>query len=164
MAIPVLSQSDIALLREIVTHYRQLVQAGVGNGGSEQDLQASDVYIARAPTEGIPALTIEGYTGTSEGLGGEIPVPGYAECQIWRVSELVLDSSTLSQVGYLTKLVFNVAQVAIEGDTFFPVVKDKHGIWFATHSAASGGGGCTNVIRYISKICLVDESTGTGTA
>lgn len=160
MPIPVLSQSDIALLREIVTHYRQLVQISAPAGGAEQTLQASDIYIARAPADGIPALTIEGYTGTGTGMGGESPSPGYAECQIYRVSELGGDSLSLAEIAYFTKIVFNVAAVAIEGDTFFPVAKDKHGIWLAVHSPSSGGSVCT--VTFVTNICR-GTLTGTGT-
>lgn len=156
-----LTAADVAILREIVHRHKSLVEMGRAKDPEEPMLQASDVYVAYVPADGIPAL--EG-ASTGTGTGEVIPNPGYADCDLYKVSEAD-NPPVLVPITGKSKRVYNVSPEAIGGDQWMVVIKDKFGIWFAPPvSGGTGtGGGCTNQIRYISKLCYTETLTGTGT-
>lgn len=96
--------------------------------------QAPDVYIARSPTGGVPALDQVG-TGTSTDDS-----PGRADCFIYQLIHPPGTSADpyLQQVGQVAKTVYNIGNGAVEGSSWFLVIRDKFGRWIATNTGGSG--------------------------
>lgn len=91
-----------------------------------QESQAPDVYIARIPTDGIPALILaDGSTGSEDEIGT-------AECAIYRVEIDEDGKSRPRETRVPDKLIHNVSQTDIPGDTWAIVQRDKYGKWLVT--------------------------------
>lgn len=103
--------------------------------------QAPDVYIARSPTGGVPALDQVG-TGTSTD-----DAPGSADCYVYQIIHPpgTGDDPYLLRVGQVSKTVYNIGNGDIEGDSWFLVIRDKFGKWIA----AVGDNGGRGVWRFV---------------
>jgi hypothetical protein len=125
-----------------------LRRRGVGKGSPpasrDDDHLSPEIYVARTPSGGIPALGENG-TGTS---GDD--VPGSATCQIYRVA---LSTEILTPVWSFSKKVYNLNESAVLGDKWILVVRDKYGDWF--HAAGALAGARVEHIKVTS-----DASTG----
>lgn len=99
--------------------------------------QTPEVYVARTPPGGIPALDAQG-TGTSDDDS-----PGSATCDLYRIVQdfgagtgTADDGPPSLRPTGRTKLVYNLSEAAVDGDAWVLVVRDKFGNW-----VASGGAG-----------------------
>lgn len=102
------------------------------------DHQATDIYVARTPVDGIPALSTEATTGTSLGEI-EDDQPGYATCDIYELSA-VDGAATMTATGS-SETVYNLSDTAVVGDSWIVIGKDKFGAWVAMTVAGAGGAG-----------------------
>lgn len=126
--------------------------------------QAPEVYIAKTPPGGIPALSQATATGTGTGTD-TTDTPGYANCDIYRI-QLYGDVPELEPVGGLFRRVYNVAGDLVPGNQWIVVVRDKFGSWLVVApgpeagSAGTGTGGDSTVrhlVRLKNKIYTVGE-------
>lgn len=124
-----LTDDDVRNLREM---YRWWQQSRAGTYTErrphvpEELGSTPDVYIARTPSGGIPALTLAPGTGST---GADIEdEPGQAECDIYRVITSGADE-ILVPVESLFKTVYNLSTTAVSGQTWVKVIKDKFGTW-----------------------------------
>lgn len=142
-----LAESDVAILREIVAWWRKSPKNRAGSHDIEPEVgQAPEVYVARTPTAGIPALVAEVGTGVND-------EPGYADCVIYQLI------SGLLQATSGTKRIYNLgAEVA--GDAWIFVIRDKWGKWWVLE-------GETEERELVESVCFVSSdstsATGTGT-
>jgi len=97
------------------------------------DNSVPEVYIARTPVNGIPALVEAPGTGTGSELED---LPGFAECDIYRIvasedfgTGTSTDDYKLVPVPHLSRRVFNLSTGAVQGERWVPVVRDKWGSW-----------------------------------
>lgn len=113
----------------------------------ERANQASDVYIAKVPEDGIPALTETSGTGT-----GDFDIPGSVACDIYHIiDDTVSGDPELVPIEGLSKTVYNLASVEIvEGWTL--INKTKGGRWIADQTIG--------VARMCHGTLVADLSTG----
>jgi hypothetical protein len=136
-----LSESDVAVLKEIVRNYRGKV---LGSSGSlpYRSQSASEIYLAYIDSDGIDAVD-----GTT---------PGSAICDIYRIDPL---TPSIEQVG-TDREVFNVGvDNVLEG--YAPIVKTKSGAWVVT----TGGASSTSYLAYTTTqiTARVGTTAGSGT-
>ena len=127
-------------------------------------IQAPEVYIAKTPEGGIPAM--------EPGTGGDPDAPGSADCTVYRVV-----NEELIAVDGLTRKIYNLSENDIEGNIYITVSRDKFGIWTPAVAAsvelshgviiAVCNEGCSTyrvqrVHRYLKSGCD-DCGTGSGT-
>src|SRR3990167_6457958 len=127
-----LSEADVKVLKEVV---RQVTRNPSGPYGrpapTEEDHQASDVYVAMVPVGGIPAASDT--------------TPGSAECTIYRISEGVLEA-----IEGLDRTVYNIGIDAIPEGVgtaslgWILIAKDKHGSWIAVPVGAGAASTITS--------------------
>jgi hypothetical protein len=105
----------------------------------EEVHQAPEVYIAKVPPYGIPALNPAetGFTGTGT-LADD--VPGFAECDLYRI---VPSGTSVWELKRVQKAVtvFNLSSTEVAGGEWIPASRDKYGFWLASASAGGGSGG-----------------------
>lgn len=161
-----LSENDRRVLKEVVRDYE--TRRGNVSSRSEQGTPsaAPEVYVARVPSDGIPALD-EGFTGTGTGTGTADDSPGYAVCAVYRV---VLDGTgtpTLIRVGDLNKVIYNLSTRTVSGGGWILTTRDKFGYWFAGGAVdlEDDGAGATGT-KIVDHVHVVESiaDTGTGTA
>lgn len=134
-----LTEGDYVLLLEMLREYRR-ERKNLDRPIDETTSQKSpDVFIARVPDAGIPALSLVGTAGTE---GGE-DTAGSATCDIYRVAT---DGSL--EAYERQKEVFNVHSTAVGGD-YTVVIKSKSGTYLVPSGAAI-------------STCVDDDGTGTG--
>ena len=122
-----LNDEAYALLQEIFRAYRSGTDFGqVRTAEGDEGYLPPEVYVARTPTGGIPALSQGTDTGT-DGTALDDDVPGSAECRIYRV--LGTGSSARLVYAGLTKWVYNLNGADLAGDTWVKVSRDKFGTW-----------------------------------
>jgi hypothetical protein len=131
MAAHVLTDADKELIQDWLDWARR--QSPTLTAGGPAPLgPAPEVYVAQAPAGGIPALTA--------GTGGAGDRPGTASCAVYRV----LGTATapeLKAVYGLSRTVHNLATVAVPGNSYVPVARDKFGKWLAVQAGGGTGGG-----------------------
>lgn len=97
----------------------------------KQRFQTPEVYVAKVPPGGIPALSQAGTTGTgtTEPLDD---VPGYVECQIYALDTTEPSAPTFHHMPDLDRFVYNLSPNAITADStpWVVVQRDKFGDWF----------------------------------
>jgi hypothetical protein len=162
-----LSEPDYRLFREMVQAHQRTRANGsqVGLGGQlDEGFQASDVFVARTPSGGIPGL--EQFAGTSP------DEPGSAVCQVYKITQVQgVGDYRMVKIPGLTKTVFNLSARDVAGYAWVPILKTKGGPWIVvndpeptsedtgTGTAAdpdnvTGGGECT-LARLNSDDCLI---------
>lgn len=91
-----------------------------------EDHQAPEVYVAKVPADGIPALKGN--------------VPGVKLCSIYRVVHDPGSTPSVQGVADHVEEVYNLSKVKVP--TGFTLVwRDKYGQWFTVHSEGKGGSG-----------------------
>lgn len=141
-----LSKADISVLKELIREVQsRRGVAATRPATPEPDIQAPEVYIARTPLTGVPALTAA--VGTGTGTGAEAgDYPGYADCQLYRILGQFGSTPYIESLGVPVRRVFNCSKQAVPGGIWILVARDKIGAWWAL--AAAG---------------IEDVGTGTGT-
>lgn len=180
MAIFIPTEKDKGMLEWVVREVRQLsVNDPVSRDGLIRTQQASDVYIALPPAEGIPALTVaDEDTGTGEETLGAGDQPGSALCNIYHIAK---GTGELHPLPDYPQLVYNLTTTALS-QGWILVVKTKHGQWIAV-TGGGGGDACagleqlpnysaaqTQIVSHIAGgscewmdvIECVEDGTGTG--
>lgn len=115
-----LTERDRAIMREIVAEVRRTIGNTTGRAGVEWDEhQAPEVYVAKTPSGGIPALAND--------------EPGSAACYVYRIIE-----GSIGSIG-ARRIIYNLGSTAVSGDEWIPVIRDKFGAWLV----AGGGAGDT---------------------
>lgn len=138
----ILSEREVQLLQDFIDRQRRsLVNPQARYHSEEQIRFAPDVYVARAPSGGIPGLV--DYAGTGSGEA----TPGSAECDIYRLYDWG-PVPGLVKMNTLTKTVWNISPSAVDPLSWVLVIRDKFGRWFTTGIDFPSGG---------------DTGTGTGT-
>lgn len=130
-----LSEEDRVTLKAIIDEVRRRFGNLVGRGreGSieYEEQMAPEVYIARTPAAGIPAL-VEPAGGAGPGTGTESGAswgePGHADCDIFQIV-VQSGAAELRSVPNLSKRVFNLSFTAMEGNTWVILSRDKFGRW-----------------------------------
>lgn len=130
------------------------------------DYLPPEVYVARTPPEGIAALVGDftswtgtgtgptefgtgtgscrpGWAGTGTGTGTghwgtDDDLPGYAECELYRIVE-VCHRDTMLHLDKSVR-VYNVSTTPIAGDIYIPVMREKFGRWIAAQPGSGIGG------------------------
>lgn len=95
----------------------------------ERNTEASQLYVARTPEDGIPGV-ITNDIGTASD-----DEPGEATCEIYQVMRYQ-NPIVLAATAANDRLVYNISTEAIPGDSWIIVAKDAFGTWVAI----SGGG------------------------
>lgn len=170
-----LSANDRQSLKELLREHERRSRNTTGRIGAQdiehQEYMTPEVYVARTPAGGIPALD-ENTTGTSTTALGD-DVPGYAECDIYRIidDETGGDNPVLKPVEELSKRVHNLSIFPIDEYQLIQVIRDKfgnwyaHDIWIGTDTVGTGTNDDEFVeIDIITGICPIFESESTGTA
>ncbi|MFA5056486.1 MAG: hypothetical protein WC485_00095 [Opitutaceae bacterium] len=118
-----LTEEDHRDLRRILAQWRARPQNRAASTSLSLPGQTPDVYVAQAPSGGLPALS-----GTT---------PGQAECDIYKIVE-VTGVPTLISAGIM-RAIYNLSATAITSG-WFQVNRDKFGKWLAV----AGGSVSTN--------------------
>lgn len=117
-----------ALLQEIFRAYRSGTDFGqVRTPEGDEGYLPPEVYVARAPAGGIPALNPGADTGT-DGTAATDDVPGTAECRVYRLSG-VGAAARMNYAGF-TKWVYNLNGYAVPDGAWVKISRDKFGSWF----------------------------------
>lgn len=117
----VLSEADVALLRELADRERRRPASTLTGRLPEPDPTAPETYIARTPAGGIESLQEAVGTSTRD-------APGWASCDVYRIVGDG-DDARLHQVGALAKIVYNLSHERVGGRRWVAVARDKFGRW-----------------------------------
>lgn len=168
-----LTESDLGILRELVSWWRSQVRRSVSDPrmADHEEHPAPEVYVARTPAGGVPGLTEEAGTG----LDDFNDVPGSAVCDVFRLSDNVdvstgtgtdtYEATALIAVNGLKRTVWNLSKVAVVGDSWVLVIRDKTGRWWVSNSDGTAGDGaeCLKVLVDVSVTCVNGVLTVTKT-
>jgi len=124
-----LSERDVKALRGLLDRVQGSRRNPEGRPDTTvDDHQAPEVYVAKTPSGGIPALDVESSTS----------YPGVAQCNIYKLSPSSDSSETavLLQVEGLRKWVRNLTESDIAGSSWVLVVREKFGSWIAVTGGA----------------------------
>lgn len=128
----VLSEADRDLIQRFLDESRRAsvntTQRGREGQTEHEEWLVPEVYVARVPANGIPALVGSG--GDAQLLGREGDQPGFADCQIYRVLATA-GKPKLRKVSFHPKTVFNLSTSAINSIPWLLTLRDKFGSWFA---------------------------------
>jgi len=131
-----LTDDDVKLIQQLLDESgkRWFSTTGRGAEGSidHQEIQAPEVYVARVPSTGIPALIEEPGTGPGQ-LNDN---PGSALCDIHRVVYTAAPVGTAND-GMMVSVgskrrVWNLGIISIQGNQWIIALRDKFGYWFAS--------------------------------
>lgn len=136
-----LSDDDVSILSQVIDWWRTHREGGPPKDTAPIPTTAPEVYIAKVPTAGIPAMS---------GV-----VPGSAECDIYRIADSGTATPSLEAVDLYTKTVYNTLSTAASAG-YVPISRDKFGHWLI--SGGNGGTEC-NVVMF--EIVSSDPSTRT---
>jgi len=119
---------------------------------------SADVYLAKVPPSGIPALSQSGTTGT----GTDNPlddVPGYAECEVFALDKFNPTAPSFGRVGQLTQWVYNLSPRAIEANEtpWVTIHKDKFGEWFVAGTPPSAATEFEEIVRTVDVVTNVNS-------
>lgn len=123
------------LIQQMINEVRQLRINNPRAGGERQftegeDHQAPEVYIAKVPDDGIPAMEVP-YSGA--------PQVGAVECDIYSVQNTATGLEILP-CGGGPQLVFNISKAEITTSSpYVLIVKDKSGGWIAVTTSTDSG-------------------------
>lgn len=133
-----LSDRDRSLFDEMARDYLSRKRASKTMTEPFRSPQAPDVYLAKVPPSGIPALSQTETTGT----GTDQPlddVPGAAECEIYQF-DVTAATPAFGRVGDLTYWVRNLSTTALSADStpWVLVIRDKFGEWYIPPGRGAG--------------------------
>lgn len=124
-----LTEADIAKINELISvqlhRYRNTTNRPEVNSPDRDEILAPEVYLAKTPVDGVPALDEGPDTGTSTAASLD-DIPGVADCQIYRC----IDGQILS-CGF-TKEVVNIHAIDLPPNKLVLVARDKWGTWYFT--------------------------------
>lgn len=143
-----LSEDDVRFLRKLRRWFDHVVVGSESNEYARHPNQASDVYIARVPAGGIPALSDVGTAGDT---------PGSATCQIYKIDS----SGVLVDAGF-SLTVYNLSREPIDSK-YVPVYKTKFGKWVAHTEEEYGTGTGTGTGTAVCEWLNIDNIPTTGT-
>lgn len=134
-----LSDEDEARFRVLWNDYAGRVQGTTGRSREDysDEAMAPEVYVARAPEDGIPGLNRHG-TGTST-FHQYDDEPGFAVCPVYRLSVDDEDVVRLKPMDF-TKRVYNISLDDVQGNQWVLIAREKLGFWIAVWSSQGGGG------------------------
>lgn len=156
-----LSDSDVRTIQGLIERERRRPERGLDSSVPE-DARSPEVYIAKTPASGIPALISDidaTDTGTGTGFGSATGTgtcgnqPGSITCEIWQIVKAKSGSRCIPRlipVSGLVRTVWNTSSNDIPGNEWIPIVRDKYGHWLANVGASSGTG----------SVVLIHEVTG----
>ena len=126
-----LSEQDAITLKRALEQFRQWRRNTTGRpGDTDLDLEnqmSAETYIAKTPYGGIPALTEQPGSPSSE---EDIPdQPGYAECTIYKIIQDESEPELEEILGGADKLVYNISVCAVAGNEWVLITRDKFGSW-----------------------------------
>ena len=143
-----LSEDDVRFLRKLRSWFDRYLVGAESNEYVRRSNQASDVYIAKVPTAGIPALSEAGTGGDS---------PGSATCQIYKID----DTGSLVDAGF-SLTVYNLSREPIDSK-YVPIYKTKFGKWVAHTEEEFGTGTGTGTGTALCEWLDIDNIPTTGT-
>lgn len=115
----VLSEADVALLREMAAWWRANGPPGRSSVGEAQETRGSDTLLIRTPVDGLPAM-VEGVgTGTAPDI-----LEG-TECQVCYVDE---DTGRLEPHPTYTETVWNTNLAAAPGNAVLVAHRERFGL------------------------------------
>jgi len=157
------TEESVRALQELISWWRRQRVNTLNRPHVEDEQGGSpEVYVARVPTDGIPACSHPG-TGTAPPAAEDGEVPGTADCLIYYIDEL----GTLQPIGELKQTVHNLSFVDVPGDTWCSVHRDKFGRWLAATVGSSGSSltsASFEVISDVSVSIVIDMATCLATA
>lgn len=138
--------ADIATLREMARWFRQFRPRGGGGRGDDELGQSPDIHVAWTGS-GIGRVEDGAGTGTGtandSGTGTDIEgtgdVPGYADCQIYRIGEDAYGRPRLQAMGF-TLRVHNLNVLPIPAAIYVKIARLKTGKWVADTPGLDFGG------------------------
>ena len=146
----VLSQSDAEQLRRQSDYIKKFdVDDPAVPSYQPYDERSPDVYLVRTPPGGIPAMVNLGAgsgTETFEDVGtgtgtshDDVWLPGVASCEVYKTLE---DYPTyyVNDTGFFED-VLNVSLVAVPGNAWRIIARDKFGEWYVLADSGGSGGG-----------------------
>ncbi len=141
-----MSRKDVedfkALIREYRTKQRNRTSL---RDYDAQDYMTPEVYVARTPTGGIPALEANDGTGTAGTGTATDDEPGSAECSVYFLDYGYGTGTGTSSDDHMrfarTQFVYNLSSQHIPEHTWILAVRDKFGTWY--HVATGPGSGST---------------------
>ncbi len=146
----VLTEESAKILQRLLDDYGRGRKNRPGLTFDSDDYNTPDVYVARTPGTGIPALRMDLDTGTGTRPIGTASAfqgntPGSAECNIYRV---LYTSTTpnLMPVG-ITRAVLNLSTTAVAANSWVIVIRDKFGQWYVLQMGSGGEAGATITVR-----------------
>lgn len=156
-----LSESDLAILRELVSTHRGKYGNRPPRPEELLDSGSPEVYVAQIPTGGLPAR-----------VGNTIRS---VDCQIYRtrVNNVGTGGNSLQAITGLVKRIYNLSPEGIEAGTYVLVWRDKYGEWYTTgdelEESEVGTGTGTGETEYVeitlvTGVCLVASGVGTSTS
>lgn len=165
-----LTERDAVALRAMISEFQRRSRSRVNTLGQElvADMhQAPEVYVARVPSSGIPALTWEAGAGI-------LDTPGSTTCALYKLHRGGPLTGQLVPI-QVNAAVHNLSTDAVPADTWCLVERDKFGTWWVSGSGGltsqgdtgdtgtSPGGGGATPIRIITCVSLITPTTDTGT-
>lgn len=122
-----LSEEDAEILRRIIREIKQNPRPQSRYREEREIGQSPEVYVARTPPGGIPAIF--DYPGTAA------DIPGSAECDVYRAT--VVDGvRRLFEVTGLTRIVHSLSYTAVPGNIYVKIERDKFGVWWVSSTPA----------------------------
>lgn len=121
-----LTEDDRKLLDELAQERRKTVRLPRYESPEYQPPSTPEVYEARTPSGGIPALT--------EVAGDDSPdIPGYATCEIYQIIRDYPEAQPrLVKIENEDKIVYNLNLTAIGANRWIDIRRDKFGNWIAS--------------------------------
>jgi hypothetical protein len=137
------------LIDKLDSGHINITRPPTGDGWEDEEFPTPDVYVAKTPEGGIPAL--EEYpgegeeTGTGTGTYGEASLPGYGDMDIYKIVKKE-SVPQLKKVGRAKIRVYNFSTCDVPGNEWVFVIRDKFGYW------------------YVMDVCHVSQLTTTTTS
>lgn len=119
----ILSQADVALLKQVVHHFKNTPLNPRNRPHFDDEPVTQDIYLARTPNSGIPALVRSADAAHHD-------LPGSALCDIYHLTT-VSDVTAIYSIPLFRKRVWNIADVAIGGNKWIVVNRTRAGYWLA---------------------------------
>lgn len=168
MSLGFLTDADKALLNRLLKEAKQRPTGTPGRAGDDaldhSEILLPEVYVAKAPAGGIPAITDGSGTGTGTGTGGTASLPGSADCLVYRVLRRSSGVRYLAPVKGLYRTVCNLLGAAVGGYEWVLVVRDKWGTWFLTEAPAEQSAQTYVCLSPAGGIPAMASSEGTGSS
>lgn len=124
----VLSELDVATLREMLGEFRNRRQSNSAPTPEAQDAWPPTVYVAKTPSGGIAGLS-----GTADGA------PSSAVCPVYQLASVSGVQELLPMTGF-DQTVFNLGSTAVAGLSWVYLLRDGYGAWWVDAPFSGGGG------------------------